>query len=1054
MSAIVLLFLLSFNLSIVTALVNVVPETWTAVRQRRQSSSLWSSRWNDRKASEAEVQAGRDGYSLLRQPVNWDIENDPEFDAPSTLREEDEKAFREEDDSLWWSKNIKLAKKGPQSDEKVMQEKILARPAPSIARDEDLDLYQRSLDTLDFPKVLQSLYQECSTVPARKLVRDASHFHKPKIKKTPKAYEQAYIPLVAENVEGVQQRYKAVQEMQLVFAGGNDRVSLDGYSFQNGKGLKESIAARGPPFRGLSFNLDSILDIADQGKVMEGPEILEVSAMIDSLEDIVLWSHALGNVEDGLFGELPKIVSSISVNATLQDLLRNAFDDKGKLSGTTFPALGRLRNEVRVLRADIMRTLDSILSMPSIKSKLAVESGGSLISEVNGGRLVIPIAAKYASSVGIVHDSSRSEKTVYCEPTEIVGPTNELRQAESELRQEEARVWRSLTAQILNNRLDLEASVSAVGQLDLTIARLKLGEKLEGTIPQVQNEGVVCLKNAKHPVLILREVENVVGSDIDLGSDGNQGLVLTGPNSGGKTVILKLLGLTALMTRSGIPISAATGGLSIGHNTEYMPRVDFFNPVLADIGDLQSVGGDLSTFSGHMLVCREVLNNSGKNALVLMDELGSGTDPNQGVAIAQAIMEALLERGARVVITTHYMQLKNLAASDNRFAVAGMQFVNGRPTYKLLPGSVGESFALAVAERLELPPTVIGRANELLDSETRQMGDLIRELEDQRALVDQQALELEEKRKEVAALEFKIKEEQLRLEKKQLTARRDEAKKFAKKLEEKEQILEDILEKLRKDPSRRILAKSWDDIKFIKRDALNEAENVPSVVARKQRDVNAMEDARAELIPLAELREKPDLQEGDKVIVCQPGSLFGREGSVVNFQRNRVTVQVSGVTMGLKLTDVALPPSESSTTVQLSQGSSGPLNGKRGKMQSISKAAEKALQAEISGQRGIASASQSTEGRDSTKLTMRTESNTVDVRGYNLEEAKAKAKEKFSSCLMTGRTVVYILHGHGAGGVLKSKIRSWLRSERELVKRFEPADRADGGDAFTRVELS
>ena len=217
--------------------------------------------------------------------------------------------------------------------------------------------------------------------------------------------------------------------------------------------------------------------------------------------------------------------------------------------------------------------------------------------------------------------------------------------------------------------------------------------------------------------------------------------------------VLKLLGLVSLMARAGIPVPAAAG------NDEYTPRVDFFDPVLADIGDIQSVGGDLSTFSGHMLVCREVLNSAGRQALVLMDEVGSGTDPAQGVAIAQALLEALVDTGARVAITTHYMQLKQLAAVDERFAVGGMQFVNGRPTYKLLPGTVGESFALAVAERLELPRSVLDRANELLDSETRQMGDLIRELEDQKALLDQQSAEMEEKMKEIKRMEFAMKEE-------------------------------------------------------------------------------------------------------------------------------------------------------------------------------------------------------------------------------------------------------------------------------------------------------
>jgi DNA mismatch repair protein MutS2 len=479
------------------------------------------------------------------------------------------------------------------------------------------------------------------------------------------------------------------------------------------------------------------------------------------------------------------------------------------------------------------------------------------------------------------------------EPSETVSPTNDLRQVERELEAEEARVWRSLTEQVWRNRRELQASVHAVAQLDLCLARCTLGRRLDGIIPSVQNEGVISLQDAKHPVLLLRKAEQVVGSEINLGADGNQGLVLTGPNAGGKTVILKLLGLVALMARSGIPIPASASNDAQG----YQPRVDFFNPVLADIGDIQSVDGDLSTFSGHLLVCREVLAlaKSGRNALVLMDELGSGTDPAQGVAIAQAVLEALMETGCRVAITTHYMALKQLASSDDRFSVAGMQFVRGRPTYKLLPGVVGESYALAVAEKLQLPQTVIDRATELLDSDTRQMGDLIRDLEDQKALIDEQVAEINERKQDIIAMEVQMKEERIRLEKKMLTARRDEAQRFAKILEEKEQILEEVLNKLKSDPSRKVVAKSWEDIKFVKRDAINEAENVPSVVNAKRKAAQAVEEARQELVPLAEIRNRPTLIEGDRLIVCKSGALFGREAIVTKDLGKQLQVQISGM---------------------------------------------------------------------------------------------------------------------------------------------------------------
>ena len=568
----------------------------------------------------------------------------------------------------------------------------------------------------------------------------------------------------------------------------------------------------------------------------------------------------------------------------------------------------------------------------------------------------------------------------------------------------------------------------------------------------VENEGLVRLRNAKHPVLLLRNVDNVVGSDIDLGDNGNQGLVLTGPNSGGKTVILKLLGLVALLARCGVPVPASPG--------DYQPRVDFFDPVLADIGDIQSVGGDLSTFSGHMLVCKHVLENAGENALILMDELGSGTDPAQGVAIAQALLEAILERGARAVITTHYMQLKQLAASDNRFAVAGMQFVSGRPTYKLLPGTVGESFALAVAERMELPQSVLSRANELLDSDTRQMGDLIRELEDQKVVLDSQLEEMEEKKLDMAKMEFELKERQMKLERKQLTVRREEARKFALKLEEKEQILEDILLKLKSDPSRKLVAKSWDNIKFVKRDALNEAENVPSVIAKKKLEAAAVEEVSAELVPIAEMGPyKPQLEANDVVVVCKKGPLFAREGTVAKVLGNRVEVLVNNMSVAFKMTEIALPPK--------GRAPNKPDQGSKPKGKSTSRAVEKALEQE---RRGARSSKESdfeidqssfhqrkkTSSSVTQDVTMRTPGNTVDVRGCNLMEAQEKIKDKCSMILMQGRQknpMIFILHGHGTNGVLKSKLRQWLKSDRSLVKRWSAADAADGGDAFTRMEL-
>jgi DNA mismatch repair protein MutS2 len=421
-------------------------------------------------------------------------------------------------------------------------------------------------------------------------------------------------------------------------------------------------------------------------------------------------------------------------------------------------------------------------------------------------------------------------------------------------------------------------------------------------------------------------------------------------------------------------------------------------------------------------------------------------EQNQGVAIAQALLEALMDTGCRVAITTHYMQLKQLASSDDRFSVAGMQFVGNRPTYKLLPGVVGESYALAVAERLKLPQTVLERANELLDSETRQMGDLIRDLEDQKLVIDKQVSEIEERKKEIAEMEYKMKENKIKLEKKMLTARRDEARKFAKKLEEKEQILEDVLDKLKSDPSRKLITKSWEDIRYVKRDAINEAENVPSVLKKKKSAAKALNKAIEELVPLAEVRNRPLLKEGDKLKVCKTGNLFGREAVVIKDNGKQLQVKVSGLGMVMKHTQLSMVTTGGGNVVAKKSNST---SGGGRKSSRSSKAVERALKSESRERK----TQTHVEKKVSPGLAMRTEGNTVDVRGCNLEDARDKVTSKISQCKMNGHGSVYVLHGHGSGGVLKSKLRGWLKMEKRLIKKWAPADSTDGGDAFTRIEL-
>jgi DNA mismatch repair protein MutS2 len=397
------------------------------------------------------------------------------------------------------------------------------------------------------------------------------------------------------------------------------------------------------------------------------------------------------------------------------------------------------------------------------------------------------------------------------------------------------------------------------------------------------------------------------------------------------------------------------------------------------------------------------------------------------------------------------MQLKQLATSDSRFDVAGMEFVRGQPTYRMLPGTVGESFALAVAERLQLPQFVIDRANELLDSETRQMGDLLRDLERQKELVEEQFSLLQAKQNEIEAIETKMREDQIKLEKKQLSIRREEVKKFAAKLEEKEKVLEDVLERLKSDPSRRIIAKSWDEIKVVKREALKEAENIPGTLGRKNMSGPAIGTRTAsgmdKLVPLDKLEIIPEIKVNDRLVVCKEGPMFGREGVVIKVIGNKVEVLVNNLSVVMKVSQLALPTSRKPNGLAPYERSLYSNTSKK-----VSKAAERAIASErISIQKVLVP--DANVGMDSSNnIAIRTGSNTVNVLGCNLMEAQERIKNMISTSLGSNRKVFYILHGHGNSGILKTKIRAWLK-QLKLVKRFAPAEQTDGGDAFTQVDL-
>ena len=494
----------------------------------------------------------------------------------------------------------------------------------------------------------------------------------------------------------------------------------------------------GPPVSAVG-DVRSEVGRAARGMVLEAWALIEVGRGLAGILEVHDWLRAQARPR------LLTYVAVTEVNRQAAAQLRAAFDGDGTLSDRAFPALRALRERVQQLRVRVHDTLAGLL---------ADEGWGDLLMDryvtERNGRLVLPVRIASRRGLGIVHGTSASGETAFVEPGQTVELQNDLREASDALEQEMLRILADLSDMVGRIAAPVMAALEAVGEIDLALARTELGLRWAGCIPEVQEGGVVRLRAARHPILALRGVA-VVGNDLNL-DDERRGLVITGPNAGGKTVALKTIGLCALCVRAALPIPAAEGS-----------RLDFFEPLLADIGDLQSVAADVSTFSGHLAVLREALVVASPGALILVDEVAVGTDPAQGAALAAAVLEALVERGARVVITTHYPELK--APGDPRIALAGMEFSEGRPTYRLVAGTASGSQGLAIAQRMGLPATVIERAHTLLDAGAQQLARLAEQLHGEREAVARTARQQEGREAGLAAREAELQVRTAKLEK-------------------------------------------------------------------------------------------------------------------------------------------------------------------------------------------------------------------------------------------------------------------------------------------------
>lgn len=489
----------------------------------------------------------------------------------------------------------------------------------------------------------------------------------------------------------------------------------------------------GPSFGGL-INVNNSLARAASGGVLSMKELLDIGSTARAVRALYEWRQNSGRDElslDMYFGAL-------TPNKYLEEKIFSAILSEDEISDNASPELSSIRRKIKNCENSIRDKLEKVVRSGSYKTYLQ----DAIITQRNG-RYVVPVKSEYRTSVpGMIHDTSSTGSTVFVEPAAVVEANNEIRVLKGKEQQEIERILYELSGIAGGFKEELKASYECAIEINVIFGKAQLAYQMKASVPLINNEGKIELKKARHPLI---DEKKVVPTDISLGIDFDT-LVITGPNTGGKTVAVKTVGLLCAMASCGLMIPALDGS-----------RVSVFENILSDIGDEQSIEQSLSTFSSHMVNIVNILKVANKRSLVLIDELGAGTDPIEGAALATAILEQLLLQGAKTAATTHYAELKEYALSSYRVENGSCEFdVNTlRPTYRLLIGIPGRSNAFAISQRLGISDSVIDRAKELVSTENTRFEDVV-------DMLTKSRLELEDEKKRAAELSDNA--EKIRLE--------------------------------------------------------------------------------------------------------------------------------------------------------------------------------------------------------------------------------------------------------------------------------------------------
>lgn len=832
-----------------------------------------------------------------------------------------------------------------------------------------LALSKKTLDSLEWQQVVEALLRYCRTPQAR------LRLGAPEV-----ASQDESSPATSSSTNRTQRSASTATE--------NDPCALDELEISI-TGVRERLAetseARSllevgepPPLHGVA-DLRRGLSRARMGGVLSPGQLLDVRKSLEAIGSVQRYFESREESAP-LLGALSE---SIEHDKSLAREIDNCLDPSGEVRDSASPALKKARRDSSDLSGQLQRRLGRYLQDSNIQDALS-----DSYFTVRNDRYVLPVKADFRGRVtGIVHDASRSGTTLFVEPEAVVDLNNRLKQAELDVAREVERVLRDLSSRVAAASPGLAAALDTLSQIDLAFARGHFSIDTDSVEPTVERAGCIALDGLRHPLL---PKDEAVPNDVTLGVRHTV-LVISGPNGGGKTVTMKAVGLAAVMIRLGLHVPANAGA-----------RVDLFDQLLVDIGDGQDLRESLSTFSAHMVNLSGIVDAATDHTLALLDEIGVGTDPSEGAALAQAILETLANRGARVIVTTHYNLLKEMAEVDERFCNASVEFdpETLAPTFRLHVGTAGVSSASAVAARMGMAPEVLARANSLLENEDRQLDHMLSELANSRATLERE------------------KQEATRLRAESETARTKYQHKLERLQERRDQLYESMradLDATFKDAHAQVAAV----IRGLQRGSEGESKAAAHGAAHARERLLGLESRTNESRP----EPSPEMDPGPAVdwrrakpgdSVLMPG---GQEGTLKSLpdRRGRVSVQVASAKLEIDAKKVRWSASAQTAQANAEQGR---------------------VQFDLADTVGDEVAGGTIE---------------CDLRGKRVEEARDELIRALDAGLRDGNELLHIIHGMGTGA-LRSAVREYLDASPHVVS-HRPGERGEGSAGVTVAAL-